>query len=341
MRGPGWPPRRGSGLPFPGPGNPRPAGGTRAVIVAFGSINVDLVVRVPALPRAGETVLAPDYKAFPGGKGANQAAAAARAGAVTRMVGSVGNDGFGDQALEALADAGVDVARVARGDLATGCAFIAVDRQGRNQIAVAAGANRLARADQVEDGLLGPDITVLLQLEVEPEESCKLARRAHDKGARVILNAAPAGPIPDRAFADLDVVVVNEVEARAVAEASGLSGGDPQEAARALAEAHRVATVVTLGGEGAVAFDGGQAWKIGALAIDPVDTTAAGDAFVGALAAALDAGLGLAEALQPANAAGGLACLSLGAQASLPDKAAIEAALSELPPARRLGRKMR
>ncbi len=305
------------------------------MIVVFGSINVDLVVRVPALPRPGETVLAPGYEAVPGGKGANQAVAAARAGARTHMVGCVGRDGFAAVALGALRAAGVDVGAVTAVEAPTGCAMICVDPDGRNQIAVASGANRRARAAQVDDALLGPETTLVLQLEVDPDETWTVARRARELGARVVLNSAPAAPVPAVAAAALDVLVTNEVEAPMLAAAEGLAADEPVAAARNIASAWNVTTIVTLGGDGAWAFEGGAEWRIGALSGAVVDTTAAGDAFVGVLAAALDAGEALPAALRLASVAGGLACQTLGAQPSLPGKAAIDAALAGLPPAER------
>ncbi len=306
------------------------------MIVVFGSINVDLVVRVATLPRPGETVLAPGYEAVPGGKGANQAVAAARAGARTRMVGCVGRDGFAAPALAALRGAKVDVSAVTPVDAPTGCAMVCVDADGRNQIAVASGANRRVRAAQVDDALLGPESTLVLQLEVDLDQTWAVARRGRELGARVVLNSAPAAPVPAAVAAALDVLVTNEVEAPMLAAAEGLAATEPVAAARRIASAWNVTTIVTLGGDGACAFERGAGWRIGALQGAIVDTTAAGDAFVGVLAAALDAGEALPAALRLASVAGGLACQTLGAQPSLPDRAAIDAALAGLPPAERI-----
>ncbi len=306
------------------------------MIVVFGSINVDLVVRVEALPRPGETVLAPSYIAVAGGKGANQAVAAARAGAATRMVGRVGRDGFAALALATMEDTGVDLGAVAPGDEPTGCAMICVDAAGDNQIAVASGANRMARADQLDDAWLGPHTTLVLQLEVDLGETWAVIARAKARGARVVLNTAPAATVPAETAAACDVLVMNQVEAPMLAAAAGLAAGDPVAAAQAMAEAWGTATVVTLGAEGARAFEPGAAWRIGALDIVTLDTTAAGDAFVGVLAATLDQSNDLAAALRRASVAGGLACETAGAQPSLPEAAAIEKALDRLAPAERL-----
>ena len=306
------------------------------MIVVFGSINMDLVVEVPHLPRPGETVLGPGYRTLPGGKGANQAVAAARAGAEVTLVGRVGQDSFGDLALTELAASGVDLKEVKRDRRPTGCAFISVDPAGQNQIVVAAGANAGVRERQVPDGLLGPGTLVLLQMEVPHGENWALIARACARGARVLLNAAPAAPIPGLALAALDWLVVNEAEALVLAGRLGTGGLDAQSAGRVLSQALGITTVVTLGGTGAVAICREGAWRIGALPIRPLDTTAAGDAFVGTFAAALEARAELPDALRRASVAGGLACLVQGAQPSLPDSAAIDAAVDELAPATQL-----
>jgi ribokinase len=305
-----------------------------AVIVVFGSINIDLVVPVETLPRPGETVLGPGYRLLPGGKGANQALAARRAGGgPVRMIGRVGRDPFAEMALADLAAAGVDLRGVEWDEeRPTGCALVCVDRQGRNHIVVASGANLGVSARQVGDDLLGPGTILLLQMEVPAAENWALVERARARGARILLNAAPAGPIPRKALTALDWLVVNESESVAVAAALDLPRENPQDAARAVAAAGGITTIVTLGGEGAAAFSDGQGWRIGALPIVSVDTTAAGDAFVGAFAAALDGGADLPAALHRASVAGGLACLARGAQPSLPDGAAIRRRLDDLAP---------
>ena len=302
------------------------------MIVVFGSINVDLVVPVDSLPRVGETVLAPSYLSVAGGKGANQAVAAARAGATTHMVGCVGRDGFADLALATMAEAAIDLTAVATVEEPTGCAMIGVDHAGANQIIVASGANRLVTSSQLGDQVLGPGTTLVLQLEVDRDATWAVVERARESGARVVLNTAPAAPVPPTVAAACDVLVMNQIEAPMVAEAAGLDATDPVACARAMAEAWGAATVVTLGAEGARAFAPGTAWKIGALAVEPVDTTAAGDAFVGVLAATLDDGGDLAAALHRASVAGALACRTAGAQPSLPDKAAIDGAIDGLAP---------
>ncbi len=313
--------------------NPAPRGAAaeqtvlerRPVILVFGSINVDLLVPVPLLPRPGETVLGGDYRLLPGGKGANQALAARRAGAAVTLAGAVGTDSFAGLALRSLRQGGVDLGLVRRTDRPTGCAAIMVgaqgDHRGENLIAVASGANRAAAAASVPDSVLGRDTILLCQMEVPAAETWALIRRARARGARAVLNLAPAAPIDPALFAEIDILVANEGEASTI-------GVEPA----ALAGRLRQAFVVTTGGAGSTAFlaDGGHI-DVGALAVEPVDTTGAGDTFVGVLAAGLDRRLSLSAALRQASAAAGLACLARGAQAAMPDRATIEAAALRLP----------
>ncbi len=291
------------------------------MILVFGSINIDLLVPVPALPRPGETVLGGDYQLLPGGKGANQALAARRAGAEVTMAGAVGDDPFAEAALELLRRDGVDLGLVRRVGRPTGCAAIMVGDAGENLIAVAPGANSDAIAAAVPDAFLKPNTIVLCQNEVPMGESAALLRRARSRGARTVLNLAPAGPIAADFLADLDLLVVNETEAATL-------GADLTGLAR---EAHQ-GLIVTRGACGSTAFlvDDGRL-DVPALTIQPVDTTGAGDTFVGVLAAALDQNLKLDAALRRASAAAGLACLAPGAQTAMPERAAIDAALAHLP----------
>jgi ribokinase len=301
------------------------------LLLVFGSINVDLLFRVDALPRPGETVLCPSYEVAAGGKGANQATAAARGGAAVRMIGHVGDDGFGHFARQAMALAGVDCAHVLTSRNPTGVAVIGVDRAAENQIIVASGANHDTHAGQVADADLAPGVTLLCQNEVPPEATFALLGRAKARGARTILNLAPAGAAPPRVLSALDVLVVNEVEGRAAAGHS--EAADVAAFARELAQRHRLICVVTLGARGALAIGPESGQRVAALPVEPVDTTGAGDAFVGVLAAALDLGHELGMALRRASVAAGLACTGLGAQTSQPTAAQIEARLGDLPAA--------
>jgi ribokinase len=297
------------------------------MILSFGSVNLDLIATVERLPRAGETVLGPGYRALPGGKGANQALAARRAGAEVQFVGCVGRDAFAEPALTELVAAGVRLDHLVRHEQApTGCALICVDPEGENQIAVALGANAELKDSHLPDALLGPESILLLQREVTAEESWRLARRAAERGARVLLNLAPVGEVPADVLRALDWLILNEGEAAELADAQGL-GAD----AAALATGLGIGVLTTLGADGIAACRGDQRWRVPALKIAPVDTTGAGDAAVGAFAAALDRGLGAGEALRWASVAGALACLTPGAQSSLPSLREIRDALPRLP----------
>jgi len=299
------------------------------MIVVFGSLNVDLVTAVERLPGAGETVMGPGYALHPGGKGANQALAARRAGAEVALVGAVGRDGFADIALSLLAAEGVDLSGVARVDAPTGAAFIAVDAEGSNQIVVAAGANALASAASLGDRALGEADILLLQREV-PESECRLAASAMKQaGGRVVLNLAPAGvPDPDL-LALVDVLIANEHEALVLAQALGWSDTQPDAVAHRLDAERGIACIVTLGADGVVGWHGGVRRRMEAPRVAVVDTVAAGDSFAGAFAAALSAGFGFSGALQRGLAAGSLACTKAGAQPSIPRSPDIEALIGE------------
>lgn len=289
------------------------------MIVVFGSINLDLIFAMDHLPLPGETVLCSAARIEPGGKGANQAVAAARDGAAVAMVGAVGRDALAADSLTMLRGAGVDLTRVAATDAPTGCAAVQVDPLGANAIAVGSGANLLARAAQVDDALLTPETTLLLQMEVSAVETAALIARARARGCRIILNLAPAAPLPETALRAVDLLVVNEHEAAWLAEHLGCMGQ-----AAGLREALGVDVIRTLGGDGLEAAAAGRVLSLRAREITPVDTTAAGDCFVGVLAAALDRGAGIEAALDRATAAAGLCCTRAGSQGSLPEAAEID-----------------
>jgi ribokinase len=303
-------------------------------VLVFGSINADFFVNVPALPKPGETALAPTYRTAAGGKGANQAVAAARAGAKVAMIGRIGADAFGRSLKDGLASEGIDVAGIASSGQPTGAAFIAIDPKGENLILGAGGANLDARAADVPDARLGPATTVVLQMEVSPTETARLAARARKSGARVMLNLAPALMPPHGLIADTGFLVVNEHEAVALASHLGLSERTPAAIASAIVRRYAGTVVVTLGAEGALAVAMDGTFRIGALQVGVVDTVGAGDAFVGVLAACLDEGRNLPTALRRASVAGALACTTAGAQAGLPTRAALDAREGELAPAR-------
>ncbi len=293
------------------------------MIVVFGSVNVDFVTRVAALPAPGETVSGPSYAVMGGGKGANQAWAAARGGARTVFLGAVGRDPFADIALADLVAAGVDVSRVTRTDAPTGAAFITVDAGGENMIAVASGANALADPASLDAVGLGPGDTLLLQGELPVAASAAAAARAKAAGARVVFNAAPVSGFDAACLSDIDILVVNASEALAVARLLGKPETDPDAAARAV-DATGTACVVTLGGEGLIGWWSGVRREVQAFPVSVVDTIGAGDAFCGGFAAALDRGFGFSGALLRGAAAGAAACSGPGARGGSPDHAAVE-----------------
>jgi ribokinase len=294
------------------------------VITVFGSINLDLIFALPAIPRSGETLLTRDVTIAPGGKGANQAVAAALDGAVAALAGAVGLDALADKALTLLRQAGVDLSRVTAVDAGTGCAAIAVDPAGHNAISVGSGANLLARADQVEDALLGPGNTLVLQMEMERRQTEALIRRARAAGTRILLNLAPAGPLATEALSAVDLLVLNETEAAWLA---GHLGCLPD--AAGLRAALGVDVIRTLGETGSEMAGAHGQRAIPAHAVTPVDTTAAGDCFVGVLAAGLDRGLALQQALHRASVAAAICCTRRGSQTSLPTASETDAALMQ------------
>ena len=296
-------------------------GGAVSPIVVLGSLNMDLVVALPHLPRPAETVVGERLQSFPGGKGANQAVAAARLGGDVKMIGRVGSDAFGDTLIRGLGMDGVDTSRVERDTLApTGAALILVERSGQNMIAVAPGANATVGNLDVERAAecLHSNSLLLLQLEVPLPAVEAATWAAHRLGARVILNAAPAATLPKELLRGLDVLVVNEIEASALFGRAVETHDDAAAAGRAALKLGVVAALVTRGAAGAVLVTATGVSHIDAIPVDAVDATAAGDAFVGALAVALAQGASLLDAARLGAAAGTAAAARPGAQSSLP-----------------------
>ncbi|MBS0638738.1 MAG: ribokinase [Acetobacteraceae bacterium] len=290
-------------------------------VIVFGSINLDLIFPLPHIPAPGETVLGPSTRIEPGGKGANQAVAAARDGATVVMAGAVGRDALADGALRIMRESGVDLARVAAVEASTGCAAIAVDPRGENAICVGSGANLSATAAQVEDALLGPDHTLVLQMEVPADETARLVERARAAGTRIVLNLAPAAALPEATLRAVDVLLVNETEGAWLAGHLGCEAN----AAALRACLQGVAVVLTRGGDGADIATASGAWHAPAWSVTPVDTTAAGDCFAGVLAHRLDRGETLQQAVDRASAAAALCCARAGSQSSLPMATDIDA----------------
>jgi ribokinase len=298
------------------------------MIVVVGSINLDLIATVERLPAPGETVPGSGFRTAPGGKGANQALAACRAGGQVRMIGAVGRDAFAGAALALLKSGGVDLSKIHEMQVATGTALILVDMAGENVIAVVPGANgSVLPGDIAAAGLKKGDF-VLLQHEIPlqtVEAALDEARRA---GARSVLNTAPFRAEAVPFLAKADYVVANETEFDRYGAALALGGGDRESRMLAFAERCGHTLVVTLGGEGALAAGPEGLLRAPALKITPVDTVGAGDTFCGYFAAALAGGLPLDQALRRAAAAGSLACLREGAQPAIPLAAEVDGALA-------------
>ena len=288
-------------------------------VLVAGSANLDFVVRAESIPAPGETVLGRDFQTFPGGKGANQAVAAARAGgAPTRMLLALGDDAHAAPVEDSLRAAGValDIRRQAMH--ATGVAFICLSDGAENAITVAPGANAALVADDLRD-LDGVD-TLLLQLESPLDAVAAWATRARAAGVRVALNAAPARALPDALLRDVDVLIVNEGELAMLA-------GDDGDLIGALQRLPVQVAIVTLGAAGCIAREGVRLHLQPAFPVAAVDTTAAGDTFCGVLVAALARGEPLPGAMRAAAAASALACTALGAQSSVPARADVDALL--------------
>ncbi|TWB04134.1 ribokinase [Bradyrhizobium stylosanthis] len=303
------------------------------MILVFGSLNIDLVAQVPVIPGPGRTVLAPSYQTHFGGKGANQAVAAARIAGPgqVRMAGRVGRDGFGDSAIENLRANGVDAGLVVRADEPTGCAFITVDQAGENAITVASGANLAASAGDLPASLFGADTVLVLQMEVPFAQALDAARRTTAASGTVIWNLAPVpakmnSEMVTELLAATSYLLVNEHEALDAAAAIGLAASEYEAAAAVLAKAGNLVCIVTAGAQGALAVTAdGTCLRAPAPDITPVDTTGAGDTFAGALAAMIHEKVPLQTALEVGCEAAAQKCLKPGAQAGMPLRGAIAA----------------
>ena len=293
------------------------------MIFVAGSANLDFVVRAPRIPAPGETVLGRDFKTFPGGKGANQALACARAGGVeTEMLLALGNDAFSAPIETSLNSAGVRMHIVRISDQPT--AFICVSDDAENAITVAPGANSCLRAEHLPP--MSGASYLLLQLEIPIQAVADYARRAHEQGVKVMLNAAPMQALSAELLSQVDVLVVNESELISLT-------GESANIADAMSRIVVAGVVVTLGKLGAVARVDGKFVTQPGFVVDAIDTTAAGDTFCGVLAASLSANHSMQDALTRACAAGALACTRAGAQQSIPTHADVHAFLQRQPTA--------
>ncbi|MDN3248271.1 ribokinase [Streptomyces sp. ZSW22] len=294
-------------------------------LLVVGSANADLVIGVERRPGAGETVLGTDLAVHPGGKGANQAVAAARLGARTALLARVGDDDYGRLLLDSQRAAGVDTVGVLVGGAPTGVALITVDPSGDNSIVVSPGANgRLVPGDvRAAASLFHASRVVSTQLEV-PLETVVEVVRSLAPGSRFVLNPSPPRPLPQEVLAACDPLIVNEHEAKVILGDSCVSDR-PEDWARILLAKGPRSVVVTLGAEGALVASGAEVTRVPSVKVDAVDTTGAGDAFTAALAWRLGTGESLADAAAYAARVGAAAVTKAGAQASYPTAAEVEA----------------
>ncbi len=298
-----------------------------AKIVVVGSLNMDLIVRAPHIPAPGETVLGSDFSTASGGKGANQAVAAARLGAQVTMVGCVGGDDYGRQLLNSLQTDRVSTQFVRVADAAhTGVALITVDDAGENSIVVSSGANwQLTQADvaAAEAAIAAADM-LMLQLESPLDVVRFAAEMAQHHGVPVLLNPAPARPLPTELLANVTILIPNENEAALLANCAVDDIAGVQTAVSRLGQLGIPNIIITMGSRGAYLHDENQSRQMATFAVQPVDTTAAGDAFVAGVAVAVGEQRPLVEAVHFATAVGALATTKHGAQPSLPSRTAVE-----------------
>lgn len=300
------------------------------MITIFGSVNADLIFKTSRMPSPGHGELCRQYDLLPGGKGANIAVAARRMGAEVRFFGAVGPDTFGDFCRENLEQQGVDCAGLWSVHTPTGCASITVDREGASMIVVAQGANLDAKADDVD---LTNSKLVIMQMEVCASENWRLLARAKAQGIPTLLNLAPPAPISAIVLSQLDYLCLNEHEGTFLAQNLRLPDAS-RDFLKALHQLYpHLSVILTRGVDGAMAAYQGKIYTVEALpAIQPVDTTGAGDTFTGVFAASMTMGKNFLESLRYASVAGSLACEKKGAQASMPDCALIESRLAEIKP---------
>ena len=300
---------------------------TNSQVIVIGSINTDMAVKSPSLPRAGETVLGTEFKMSGGGKGANQAVAAARLGADVAMVASVGDDLFGKQAKSDLEAENIDCRYIIEvPNRASGIALINVDDQGENQIVVYPGANHHMTQDQVSVALAGADEStiVLLQLEIPLDVVQSAIQKANEKSAKVILDPAPAEKLPSEILADVFLLTPNQTEAEQLTQIKVLDTDSAQCAANAMLDLGIQNVALTMGNDGVLLANSESNTMIPATAVNAIDSTAAGDCFNGALASALSKGSSLSTAAEFACKAAAIAVTRLGAQDSMPSQSEIE-----------------
>ena len=301
-------------------------------VVVVGSFNMDLVVKAGRRPQTGETLMGEEFGMFIGGKGSNQAIAAARLGADVTMIGRLGTDPFGDTLMASHVEEGIHTDYVIRDtEVGTGVASILIDADGDNSIVLVPQANMRLSVEDIErasESIAAADV-LLLQLEVPIATSQRAAEIAQSNGTTVVLNPAPAQELSDNFLAQVDILVPNEVETGSLSGVEVCTATDAERAAKVLLGKRGSAVILTLGERGALLLTPDLTQQVPAYAVEVVDTTAAGDAFCGALATGLARGEHLVDAVAFANAAGALAVTVLGAAPSMPTAGQVEWFLRE------------
>src|SRR5690606_6258688 len=302
-------------------------------VVVVGSANMDMVVSCRRFPEPGETVMGTDFGMYPGGKGANQAAACGRLGGRVRLIARMGRDVFRDRLSESLGEKGIDLSHVILDDAEpTGVALITVDSTGENEIIVVGGSNmRLSPRDvRTHRAAFEQAGVVALQLEIPLETVIEAARQGKQAGAQVILNPAPARELPDELLELVDVLTPNESEAELLSGVSVTDTASAEAAARALMERGGRCVIITLGAQGALLVTESQSRSFEALQVQAIDATAAGDAFTGALAYGLSRGETVEDAIERAIAVSAFAVTRMGAQTSMPSPEELDAFITDI-----------
>jgi len=299
-------------------------------IVVIGSSNTDMVVKSDRIPIPGETILGGEFMMTDGGKGANQAVAVARLGGKITFVARIGKDMFGDNAINEYKEYGIDTSHIARDETSSGIALIMVDSNAENCISVASGANaKLSKADvdAAQTNITNAEI-LLMQMEIPMDVICYAAEMAEKKGVKVILNPAPATPLPSRLYKSLYIITPNRTEAEILSGIQVDSLDTAKEAARLIADKGVNTVVITLGSDGSLILLDNEYYHIPARKVKAIDTTAAGDVFNGAMCVALSEGKSVIEAVKFATIASSISVTRMGAQSSIPLRTEVDALIN-------------
>lgn len=301
------------------------------MITVFGSISLDVFVRAESLPPLDTSLAVDNHQELPGGKGANQAIAAAKAGSAVKFYGAVGKGAVGEQLKRQLAEYNIDVSGVQAVDGPSGLAMLFLDDHGGHRAVISRGANGLATSSTVPDAALIANGWLLAQATVSLAEVVKLFRRAKQKNMRTILNLAPFSPMSADELRLVDYLIVNEHELAGLCKALGITALDILEQAKQIQKISGSAVIATLGGDGSLAIDAeGKVTRVPCLQVEIIDLIGAGDAYAGYFAASIAAGKNLQESMRRASIAGSLTCTQLGAQTAIPDQIQVDKYMTQL-----------